>query len=156
MQRWSPSLATLALIVAWFALGTEVEASSASKGKSIRAALGEHHCACGMACRPGKCCCAPDEAEEPPVPTRRPSKPVRAAIELGVNPCCVTSAPCDGGALPPSSGPLVRFYEPADRTAFTGFPPAFLGVLLAPPASDHAESPDGSRVDEPPERLADV
>jgi hypothetical protein len=58
--------------------------------------------------------------------------------------------------LPPTAGPLVRWFDPAGLTRFVGTPRPAFRSLLAPPASDRAESPAGSPVDEPPERLADA
>jgi hypothetical protein len=67
----------------------------------------------------------------------------------------MTSAPC-GGALPPSAGPHERSCEPADRTAMVRAQLSPFHSLLAPPDSDRAETLAGSRVDEPPERIADL
>lgn len=144
----------MALIGLWLAWGGDVTANVTSAGPTRRAPLVAHHCKCGMNCG-ATCCCTPKGSVDPPIaPERSPARP-RPDVERVANPPCMTSAPC-GGALPPSSGPLVRLCEPADRTALMGTPPTHSGPLLAPPASDRAEAPAGSRVDEPPERLADA
>jgi hypothetical protein len=144
----------LAVIVSCVTGGMDAAAGTVSAGKSTRASRSEHHCKCGMNCGE-TCCCAPRKPADSPVgPKRSPAKN-RAVVELGPSPCGISSAPC-GGALPPSAGPLVRLCEPADRPALMGSRPSAFHSLLAPPASDRVETLAGSRVDEPPERVADA
>ncbi|WP_435009301.1 hypothetical protein P12x_000553 [Tundrisphaera lichenicola] len=150
--RGRVTILTLALVVLWGGTGTMASASSISSNEGRPSAHGGHKCRCGMDCG-DTCCCAPeDHADLSPEPPR-PSGPTPGVVPI-TGPC-MASAPC-GGALPPGSGPIAVVGDPADLPSLTPLLPLPARSWMGPPNSDRAEPLPGSRLDEPPERLADA
>ena len=115
---------------------------------------GHHHCKCATRCRGASCCCVSDRpGDESSAPARQRSVPLSIETAPTTGPC-IGAAPCSGG-VPATPSPIVRIVDTAALGVALSFLPTRAGERLAPCRSDRGSTTFLSRLEEPPERIAD-